>query len=120
MEVENKKDRDYFILVVLLMIAVAFLASFFRYYVNLDYDIFLTIECDPEISECVTDEESYYNRFLVKAKTIENHCGQNQNEECILDLYNIGEAEMIPCEQDLEEWEECVNFGTEDAENITE
>ncbi|HRY31194.1 MAG TPA: hypothetical protein P5328_02290 [Candidatus Paceibacterota bacterium] len=106
---EGKADRDYFVLAILFMIAVAFWVSFFRYFINLDYNILLTIECDPEVSSCVTDGEYFYDRFLVKAKTIEDYCGEKQDEECILKLYEQNRAEKIPCEEDLEDWEECTS-----------
>lgn len=100
-------DRDYFILTVLFLIAVAFWASFFRYFINLNYDIYLTVECDPSVSACVTDEETYYERFLVKASTLERACHDNHTDACIWKLYESGQAEKLACDEDLEEWEYC-------------
>jgi len=110
MEEKNKKEKtDYFILAVLLLIIAAFGFSFYKYFVKLDYDILLSIECDPKISICVTDEESYYKKFLAGAKVLDENCPDAEDEQCIINLESRGLAKKLDCEEYLEEGESCTN-----------
>jgi hypothetical protein len=121
MEIENKKEKtNYFTLLALLLIVVAMIFSYFKYYVNLDYDTLLAIECDPSIDVCFYDEESYYQKFLIYTKTLDENCSDASNEQCIVDLWKKDLATLIECnDENLEEWEVCSDpseFVAEDEE----
>ncbi len=122
MEIENKKEKtNYFTLMVLLLIVVAMLFSYFKYYVNLDYHTLLAIECDPSIDVCFYNEESYYQKFLVYTKTLDENCSDVSNEQCIIDLWEKDLATLVECNSETaHEWEVCSDpseFVAEDKEN---
>jgi hypothetical protein len=107
-EKNNKEKTNYFTLLALLLIVGAMIFSYFKYYVNLDYDTLLAIECDPSENVCFYDEESYYQKFLVYTKTLDENCNDSEDEQCIIDLWQNEMATLIECSEDtLESWEVC-------------
>lgn len=100
---------SYILLAVLVLIATAFAASYYRYIYTLDYDLFLYGSCDPEVSICVTDGEEYYGKYLVAANSASVQCGELDTEACAEMLIDNGEAVLQDCEEYLEEEESCSN-----------
>lgn len=109
-EKKTKKEKtNYFTLLALLLIVGAMITSFYKYYVNLDYNTLLTVECDPAVSICFYDGESYYEKLLIYTKTLDERCNDASNEQCLIDLKDNGEAESLACDENLEEGESCTN-----------
>ena len=109
-EKKIKEKTNYFTLIALLLVVGAMVTSFYKYYVNLDYDTLLTIECDPATTVCFYDEESYYEKLLIHTKTLDERCNDASNEQCLFDLRTEGLAETIDCnDENIEEWESCTN-----------
>ncbi|MFA6226984.1 MAG: hypothetical protein WC631_00650 [Candidatus Paceibacterota bacterium] len=107
---EEKPKVDYIILLVLFFILVAIIVSFIRYYIRLDYNIYLHTECDPTVEVCTTDSDTNYNKFIVKASELQKFCGDKQDDACILDLYAKGLAEKLNCEENLSDSESCTEI----------
>lgn len=98
---------SYFLLAVLVLIAIAFGASYYRYMLTLDYDLFLTGPCDPASEVCVTFEEEYYAKYLVSAQSISTYCTALEPDACVEELVAKGLAELQDCEEFLDEGEAC-------------
>ena len=108
MEIVNKEKTNYFVLLSLLVVVFAMLFSYVKYYVNLDYDTLLAIECDPANNVCFYDEESYYDKFLIDTKILDENCSDASDEQCIVNLWQKDLAMKIECDDDsIEEWEIC-------------
>lgn len=100
---------SYFMLAILILIAVAFAATYYRYIVTLEYPITFYLDCDPTVDVCVTDEESYYAKYSALAATLEQACPGEQDDACIHALEAEGAATMLNCEEYLEEGESCTS-----------
>ena len=108
-EKKTKEKTNYFTLLALLLVVGAMVTSFYKYYVNLDYDTLLTIECDPATTVCFYDEESYYEKLLIYTKTLDDNCNDASDEQCLIDLKNKGQAKSLVCADNLDEGESCTN-----------
>jgi hypothetical protein len=111
---------SYFLLAVLLLIVIAFAASYYRYVYTLSYDLFLYGSCEPEKTVCVTDEEKYYGKYLVAAASVESYCANLDPDACVEDLIARGLANMQDCEEFLEEGESCSDPQTYEPEPTLE
>ena len=123
-EKQIKEKTNYFTLIVLILVVIAMVTSFFKYYLNLDYDTLLAIECDPTTDICFYDEESYYQKLLVYTKILDDNCFDSSSDDCVLDLKDKGLARVVECNEDnLEKWEICTNpydYIEEDVEEMVE
>lgn len=108
-EKKTKEKTNYFTLMALLLVVGAMVTSFYKYYVNLDYDTLLKIECDPSATVCFYDGEIYYEKLLIYTKTLDENCNDASNEQCIIDLKNKGQAKSVMCSDNLQEGESCTN-----------
>lgn len=109
--VKDINTKEYFIIVSLLLVLAAFVVSLDRYFFKKDFNIIVATECDPEEENCFSDEEYFYHKFSVHAKTLEDFCSKEHDDECIMGMFDQGLAEKIECNEDtIEDWEFCTDI----------
>lgn len=105
-----KPKSNYFILLILLLILTAMLVSYYRYFITLDYDIYMHISCDPKLEVCVTNGDIFYKKVLAKAFNLNEYCSTNE-ESCVLNLIKNNNARVVLCEENISKIndESCTN-----------
>lgn len=93
--------QDYIFYLPFLMLLVASVFAYYKYYVDLNYFIYTDTKCVPGEGICFLSESDYFFQEVeLYAADVRDYCLDLNKEDCIGLLIKNGGANVISCSTD--------------------